>query len=80
MIFFQVNKAFNDLKVSVASFPGLSYSCLEQLNCLNCEVINKLNKILEVNETESNKDIISANTTKYVLEYSYNYILIIYLA
>jgi hypothetical protein len=57
-------------------FPGLSGFCIKQLKDLNYEVIGKLNEILKVNETESNKDVPLSNTTKYVLEFSYNYILI----
>ncbi|XP_026807914.1 uncharacterized protein LOC113550356 [Rhopalosiphum maidis] len=48
----KIKMAFSDL-LAVSSFTGLSVNCVDQLKILNDEVIGKLHKILNVNETES---------------------------
>jgi len=58
--------AFSDLLVAVSSFSGLSATCADQLKILNDEVIGKLHKILNVNETESIEDLSLVATVKYV--------------
>jgi len=58
--------AFNDLQVAVSSFSGLSVTCIDQLKILNDDVIEKLHKILNVNETESIGDLSFVATSKYV--------------
>lgn len=57
--------AFSDL-LAVSSFTGLSVTCVDQLKILNDEVIGKLHKILNVNETESIENLSLVTTTKYV--------------
>lgn len=58
--------AFCNLEDVVASFSESSTACIDQLKILNNEVICKLHKILNVNETESIEDLSLVTTIEYV--------------